>query len=146
MLNLGRAVAVATGIIVVVNLFVPERDLPLSVNMAAGLFAFVGMGGSKLWPRITRGAWGSRVEPGRRVLIAGAGNTGQMIAREFREHPAGPTSRSPSSMTTRGSRASASTGSRSSAGRADLGDVLRDYEIDWWHWRFPRRRATSSAA
>lgn len=86
-LNLARSVIFATILILVVNVFVPERNLPLSVNLVAAAFAFIGMGASKLWSRLMAGSWGQRAA-GRRVLIVGAGNTGQLLAREFLERPA----------------------------------------------------------
>jgi FlaA1/EpsC-like NDP-sugar epimerase len=85
-LNLARAVLLATAGVLAINVFVPERDLPLSVNLVAGLLAFIGMGAAKLWARLSRGSWATRT-PGKRLLIVGAGNTGQLIAREFLEHP-----------------------------------------------------------
>jgi len=90
-LNLARSVVLATAIISAANVFVPERDLPLSVNVIAGLLAYFGMGGVKLWPRVSR-AWGSE---GQRVIVVGAGHTGQLVVREFlanaawRYHPIG---------------------------------------------------------
>ncbi len=86
-LNLARSVLVATTLVLLANVFVPERDLPLSVTLVAGLFAFVGMGLTKLWGRVSAGSWAQGEPAGRRVLIVGAGNTGQLLAREFRERP-----------------------------------------------------------
>ena len=86
-LNLGRAVLLVTALILVFNATRTRRDLPLSVNLIAGAFILLAMTFWKMSPRlITHQA--VRPQRGRvkRLLIVGAGNTGQLVAREFLQH------------------------------------------------------------
>ncbi len=89
-LNLGRGVLAVTAAIVLYNLTRDERHLPLSVNVIAGAVTFLGMAFWKMMPRLrahrfhrVRRAADHRAK---RLLIIGAGNTGQLVAREFLQH------------------------------------------------------------
>ena len=83
--RLAQAVVAATALLFVANLVLTEkRDIPLSVIVIGGTFGFLGMAAARIWPKFWetglpgRGAAGST-----RLLIVGAGNTGQIVAREF---------------------------------------------------------------
>ncbi len=86
-INLGLAVTAVTASIFVVNFFLPApRHIPLSVNLMAGILTFLGMGFTKLWPRLAASylsPFGEGAESIQRVLIAGAADTGQLLAREL---------------------------------------------------------------
>jgi len=85
-LALLRPVVVATLLIFGVNFWVNERDLPLSVILIAGELIFPGMAfvkmRSRLLLRLPRAAQASQ-----RLLIIGAGHTGQALARELQNSP-----------------------------------------------------------
>jgi FlaA1/EpsC-like NDP-sugar epimerase len=85
-LNLFLPVLVSTALIFGVNFWVKERDLPLSVILIAGELIFPGMAfvkmRSRLLTRLPRVAVASQ-----RLLIIGAGHTGQALARELQNSP-----------------------------------------------------------
>lgn len=87
-LNLARTVLLVTVVILLINRTRAERDIPLSVNLIAGVVTFLGMAFWKMLPRLL--PLGAPPRPGlraKRLLIAGAGNTGTLVAREFLQHP-----------------------------------------------------------
>jgi FlaA1/EpsC-like NDP-sugar epimerase len=85
-LNLFLPILAATALIFGVNFWVRERDLPLSVILIAGELIFPGMAfvkmRSRLLTRLPRAAIASQ-----RLLIIGAGHTGQALARELQNSP-----------------------------------------------------------
>lgn len=85
-LALFRPVLFATFVIFGVNFWDNERDLPLSVVLIAGELVFPGMAfvkmRSRLIVRLPRVAVASQ-----RLLIIGAGHTGQALARELQNSP-----------------------------------------------------------
>ncbi|HNO65511.1 MAG TPA: polysaccharide biosynthesis protein, partial [Tepidiformaceae bacterium] len=85
-LALFRPVLLATLLIFGVNFWVKDRDLPLSVILIAGELVFPGMAfvkmRSRLLLRLPRVAVASQ-----RLLIIGAGHTGQALARELQNSP-----------------------------------------------------------
>jgi FlaA1/EpsC-like NDP-sugar epimerase len=87
---LGLAVTLVTIIAFGVNLMLEHRPIPLSVNLMSGVFIFLFMGLVKLSPRfLLNGSlpfMGWTREGVQRVLIVGAGNTGQLLAREMRQN------------------------------------------------------------
>ncbi len=90
-LNLGRGVLLVTVTIVLYNLTRDERHLPLSVNVIAGAVTFLGMAFAKMTPRMRAHRFHRVRRRGgdhraKRLLIIGAGNTGQLVAREFLQH------------------------------------------------------------
>lgn len=86
-LNLGRAVLLVTAVITLFNRTRAERDIPLSVNLIAGGFIFMAMAFWKMLPRLRVHPSIQPKRPGaKRLLIVGAGNTGQLVAREFLQH------------------------------------------------------------
>src|SRR3990170_2062648 len=92
--SLADAITLASGVGLVsvlllgVNVFLTPRHIPLTVTAVAPVLIFMSTGVAKLWPRLRTqspfAGWGG---PAQRVLIAGAGHTGQMLAREFLQHP-----------------------------------------------------------
>src|SRR5438552_13069152 len=86
-LRLGRSVLIVTAGILVFNRTRAERDIPLSVNLIAGALIFLAMTFWKMSPRlVTHRPRPRRTRTAKRLLIAGAGNTGQLVAREFLQH------------------------------------------------------------
>jgi len=85
-LNLFLPVLLSTALLFGVNFWVKERDLPLSVILIAGELIFPGMAfvkmRSRLLTRLPRAAVASQ-----RLLIIGAGHTGQALARELQNSP-----------------------------------------------------------
>jgi FlaA1/EpsC-like NDP-sugar epimerase len=81
-----RPVLVVTVFIFGANLLVQDRDLPLSVVLIAGALVFPGMAVVKMRTRLlARLPWGAVAS--RRLLIVGAGQTGQLLARELQNNP-----------------------------------------------------------
>ena len=84
--SLFRPVLIVTLLIFGVNVWMRERDLPLSVVLIAGELIFPGMAVVKMRTRIlNRMPWGATTSP--RLLIIGAGHTGQLLARELQNTP-----------------------------------------------------------
>jgi FlaA1/EpsC-like NDP-sugar epimerase len=87
--NLASSVGLVSILLLGINVFLTPRHIPLTVTGMAPALIFLSMSAAKLWPRLRAQApfaWdggGSAL----RVLIAGAGTTGQMLAREFLQHP-----------------------------------------------------------
>ncbi len=85
-LALFRPVLVVTVLIFGANFWVRERDLPLSVVLFAGALIFPGMAVVKMRSRLLmRMPWAASAS--RRLLIVGAGHTGQLLARELQNTP-----------------------------------------------------------
>jgi FlaA1/EpsC-like NDP-sugar epimerase len=86
--SLASAVGLVSVVLLGVNSLLNPRHIPLTVTAIAPALIFLSMGVAKLWPRLRAQApfanWGG---PVKQVLIAGAGHTGQMLAREFLQHP-----------------------------------------------------------
>jgi FlaA1/EpsC-like NDP-sugar epimerase len=81
-----RPVLLVTIVIFGVNFWVRDRDLPLSVVLIAGGLIFPGMAVVKMRTRLlVRMPWASVAS--RRLLIIGAGHTGQLLARELQNTP-----------------------------------------------------------
>ena len=87
-MSLASVVGLVSILLIGANVFLTPRHIPLTVTGTAPALIFLSMGVAKLWPRLRSQApfvsWGG---PSRHVLIAGAGHTGQMLAREFLQHP-----------------------------------------------------------
>lgn len=85
-LALFRPVLLITLLVFGVNFWVRDRDLPLSVVLIAGELIFPGMAvlkmRARLLLRLPRAAVASQ-----RLLILGAGHTGQALARELQNSP-----------------------------------------------------------
>jgi len=87
-LNLARAILLVTILVFLFNRTRDVRHIPLSANLVGGLLIFLACSFVKMIPRfVSYRAWTSSVVGVKRLLIVGAGNTGQFVAREFRSHP-----------------------------------------------------------
>ncbi|MBI5948861.1 MAG: polysaccharide biosynthesis protein [Chloroflexi bacterium] len=85
-MRLFRAVFAVTAAVFAINFWVPNRDLPLSVILIAGILVFPGMAFVKMRARLlSRLPWAS--VSSRRLLIIGAGHTGQALSRELQNSP-----------------------------------------------------------
>ncbi len=83
---LAVAVGLATAVTFGVNFSFHHRPIPVSVNLISGALIFLAMGLLRVGPRLSAGnllALLAGDSDARRVLIVGAGNTGQLLAREF---------------------------------------------------------------
>jgi FlaA1/EpsC-like NDP-sugar epimerase len=71
-----------------IDVFLNPRHIPLTVTLIAPPMILLSMGVAKLWPRLrTQMSFFGPTGPVQNVLVAGAGTTGQMLAREFLQHP-----------------------------------------------------------
>jgi len=85
-LALFRPVLAVTLIVFGTNMWVQDRDLPLSVTLIAGALIFPGMAMVKMRTRLLmRMPWAAAAS--HRLLIVGAGHTGQLLARELQNSP-----------------------------------------------------------
>ncbi|MGI8925614.1 MAG: polysaccharide biosynthesis protein [Tepidiformaceae bacterium] len=85
-IGLFRAVFAVTALTFGVNFWFDERDLPLSVILMAGALIFPGMAFVKMRARLlSRLPWAS--VSARRLLIIGAGHTGQALCRQLQNSP-----------------------------------------------------------
>lgn len=84
--GVGLGVVYLTAIVLFIRLFVP---IPRSVALIDGLAALFLMGGVRLTVRLLHEREGRRTVDGKaiRVLVAGAGEAGTMVAREMLRHP-----------------------------------------------------------
>jgi FlaA1/EpsC-like NDP-sugar epimerase len=88
---LALAVAVVTAGILSVNLLLPKRPIPLTVNVISAAFILLFHGMARLLPRLWSTAGVVLPDlPQQRVLIVGAGATGQMLAAELLRNRAQP--------------------------------------------------------
>jgi FlaA1/EpsC-like NDP-sugar epimerase len=87
-INLAKAVLLVTIALFFANFTREVRDIPLSVNLVGGALIFLASGFVKMTPRFfANRAWSANAVGVKRLLIVGAGSTGQFVAREFRAHP-----------------------------------------------------------
>lgn len=84
-LLLAIAVGLVTAGILMVNVLLPKRPIPLSVNVIAAAFIFLFHATARLLPRLWRNeGLVLNAGPRQRVLIVGASDMGQNLARELR--------------------------------------------------------------
>ncbi len=82
-----RPVLLVTLLTFAANFWLRDRDLPLSVILIAGALIFPGMALVKMRARLLlRMPWSASAS--QRLLIVGAGHTGQLLARELQNSPA----------------------------------------------------------
>ena len=100
-LMLAVAVALVTGGILFVNVLLPKRPIPLSVNVISAAFIFLFHAMARMLPRLWsstasvvgengRPFDGLRTRPQERVMIVGAGDTGQLLAWELQHNRSQP--------------------------------------------------------
>jgi FlaA1/EpsC-like NDP-sugar epimerase len=83
-LLLAGAVALVTLGILIVNALLPKRPIPLTVNVISAAFILLGHGVVRMLPRLaSSGQAPADQRPKQRVLIVGAGDTGQLLAWEL---------------------------------------------------------------
>jgi FlaA1/EpsC-like NDP-sugar epimerase len=85
--SLAQSSGLATLILFLIDWAQLKRDVPLSVMVVGGVLTFVVSSFFKLSPRLFARRWWIESDgPTKRLLIVGAGNTGQLVAREFLQH------------------------------------------------------------
>jgi FlaA1/EpsC-like NDP-sugar epimerase len=89
---LALAVGVVTAAILIVQVLLPKRPIPLTVNVIAAAFIYLFAALVRLAPRLWNfNNWTvTNTVPRQRVLIVGAGGTGQMLASELQRNPTRP--------------------------------------------------------
>src|SRR5215208_3222450 len=87
-LTLAAAVGLVTAATFLFNGTREVRHIPLSVNVVGGVLIFVICAFVKMVPRLlAHNRWAADAAGVKRLLLVGAGNPGQIVAREFRAHP-----------------------------------------------------------
>ena len=91
-IDLVKANAVASLLVAAWVLFVGPKGVPRSILLLDGLFCFLLSGGVRVVTRAFRENYlpmplGKKYAAGKRTLILGAGQGGQMIVREIRQNP-----------------------------------------------------------
>ncbi len=92
-LTLAGAVALVTGGILIVNSMLPHRPIPLTVNVISAAFIFLFHGLARMLPRLwtsTSPTIAETGKPAERVMIVGAGDTGQLLAWELQHNRSQP--------------------------------------------------------
>jgi FlaA1/EpsC-like NDP-sugar epimerase len=88
---LALAVGIVTAGILVVQVLLPKRPIPLTVNVISAAFIFLFHALVRMAPRLWQmNTVTAPVIPRQRVLIVGAGGTGQMLAAELEHNPSRP--------------------------------------------------------
>jgi FlaA1/EpsC-like NDP-sugar epimerase len=82
------SVALVTAAILIINALLPKRPLPLTVNVISAAFILLGHGIVRMFPRLWSMTDASEAtkEKIQRVLIVGAGDTGQTLAWELKNN------------------------------------------------------------
>jgi len=91
-----RAFAVYSGVIIALEFLITPRPIPLSIVIFGNIFALIGFTAARYRSRLPRGirwrwhaVWkGEFPEPQQKLLIIGAGESGEMLARRLRFRPA----------------------------------------------------------
>ncbi|HLF72381.1 MAG TPA: hypothetical protein VI759_09550, partial [Dehalococcoidia bacterium] len=84
---LALAVGIVTAGVLTVNVLLPKRPIPLSVNVISAAFIFLFHAVARMFPRVWNTAsFGATEAPQQRVLIVGAGDTGQLLAWELQHN------------------------------------------------------------
>jgi FlaA1/EpsC-like NDP-sugar epimerase len=132
-LLLAVAVALVTAGILVVNALLPKRDIPLTVNVISAAFILLGHGLVRMLPRLWSSNGSSTQmpdKPRQRVLIVGAGDTGQRLAAELgynRSQPYQAVAFVDEDAAIRGKRVH---GITVAGGRAEIPEVIEKYRVD----------------
>jgi FlaA1/EpsC-like NDP-sugar epimerase len=139
---LAVGVTLVTAAILIVQVMLPHRPIPLTANVISAAFILLGHGMVRLLPRL----WGtsSAIEhdgPKQRVLIIGAGDTGQMLGwdlRHNRSQPYNAVAYVDDDASLRGKRIH---GIPVVGGRYDIPDVIKKYGVDLVAIALPPERA-----
>jgi FlaA1/EpsC-like NDP-sugar epimerase len=91
-LLLALAVGVVTAGILMVNVLLPKRPIPLTVNVISAAFIFLFHALARMFPRLWNAAGfkAAADAPKQNVLIVGAGDTGQLLAWELQHNRSQP--------------------------------------------------------
>jgi len=139
---LAVGVALVTAGILIVQIMLPHRPIPLTANVISAAFILLGHGMVRMLPRL----WGisnasESTGPKQRVLIIGAGDTGQMLGwdlRHNRSQPYNAMAYVDDDPALRGKRVH---GIPVVGGRYDIPDVIKKYSIDLVAIALPPERA-----
>ncbi|HXH22434.1 MAG TPA: SDR family NAD(P)-dependent oxidoreductase [Dehalococcoidia bacterium] len=89
-LMLAIAVALVTAAVFTVNVLLPKRPIPLSVNVISAAFIFLFHAMVRMLPRVWTGGWLTPPEfsgQKQRVMVVGAGDTGQYLVADLQRRP-----------------------------------------------------------
>jgi FlaA1/EpsC-like NDP-sugar epimerase len=89
-LMLAVAVAAVTAGVFAVNVLLPKRPIPLSVNVISAAFIFLVHAMVRMLPRLWTGGWLAPPDvggPPQRVMVVGAGDTGQYLVADLLRKP-----------------------------------------------------------
>ncbi len=146
--SLRDAVLLAVGVIVVtlailiVQIMLPKRPIPLTVNVVGAAFIFLGHGMVRMLPRMWGTSGGPEGDtPRQRVLIVGAGDTGQMLGWDLRHNRSQPyiaVAYVDDDQTLRGKRIH---GIPVVGGRYDIPEVIEHHKIELVAIALPPERA-----
>jgi FlaA1/EpsC-like NDP-sugar epimerase len=91
-LLLAVAVGIVTAGVLTVNVLLPKRPIPLSVNVISAAFIFLFHAMARVMPRLwaTAGFAGAPERPAQRVLIVGASESGQRLVGELQSNRSQP--------------------------------------------------------
>jgi FlaA1/EpsC-like NDP-sugar epimerase len=88
---LAAGVALVTLAILIVQVMLPKRPIPLTANVISAAFILLGHGMVRMLPRLWGTSGGVEAKgPKQRVLIIGAGDTGQMLGWDLRHNRSQP--------------------------------------------------------
>ena len=140
-LLLAAAVAVVTAGILTVNALLPRRPIPLSVNVISAAFIFLFHGMARVLPRLWSASGLAPDARQQRVLIVGAGDTGQLLAWELQHNRGQPYRAVCFVDDDAGLRGKRVHGIPVVGGRYDIPDVIRDQAVDLVAIALPPERA-----
>jgi FlaA1/EpsC-like NDP-sugar epimerase len=137
------SVALVTAAILIINALLPKRPLPLTVNVISAAFILLGHGAVRMLPRLWTMSDTSETtkENLQRVLIVGAGDTGQTLAWELKNNRSQPyrpvafVDDDPSLINKRVH------GIPVAGNRSAIPDAIRDFKIDLVAIALPPERA-----
>jgi FlaA1/EpsC-like NDP-sugar epimerase len=140
---LATGVALVTAGVLVVNALLPHRPLPLTVNVISAAFLLLGHGMVRMLPRLWSTASGGYEgeQPRQRVLIVGAGDTGQLLAWELQHNRSQPYRAVCFVDDDPGLRNKRVHSIPVAGGRYDIPDVIKKYDVDLVALALPPERA-----
>ena len=141
-LLLAVAVGIVTAGILTVQILLPKRPIPLSVNVISAAFIFLFHGMARILPRLwTASGLAVPEGPQQRVLIVGAGDTGQLLAWELQHNRSQPYRAVCFIDDNAGLRGKRVHGIPVVGGRYDIPNVIREQRIDLVALAQPPERA-----
>jgi FlaA1/EpsC-like NDP-sugar epimerase len=134
-------VTVVTAAILVVQVMLPHRPIPLTVNVISAAFILLGHGMVRMLPRMWGTGGGVTNQARQRVLIVGAGDTGQMLGWDLRHNRSQPYNAVAYVDDDPGLRGKRVHGIPVVGGRYDIPDVIAKHNIDLVAIALPPERA-----